>query len=71
MGIRRPPLRSGSDVPPKGRAVFTRPPAGQLLLVLLDQEGVRNVPESTRQDGHTVLSVKQQADGWRVLIRKS
>ena len=44
---------------------------GQVLSVLLSDEGARNVPASAEQDGHQVLSVKQEGDRWRVLIRKS
>ena len=44
---------------------------GQVLSVLLNQEGVRNVPASVERDGHTVLSVKQAGDRWQVIVRKS
>jgi len=44
---------------------------GAVLSVLLDEEGARNVPESAEQDGHKVLSAKQEGDRWRVLIKKS
>jgi sulfite reductase (ferredoxin) len=44
---------------------------GEVLSVLLDEEGARNVPESAEQDGHEVLSAKQDGDQWRVLIKKS
>ena len=45
--------------------------AGAVLSVLLDEPGSRNVPESVQKDGHEVLSVGQQGDHWKVLIRKS
>ncbi len=44
---------------------------GQVLSVLVDSEGAGNVPESVRGDGHQVLSVAQEGDHWRVLIRRS
>ena len=43
---------------------------GQTLLVLLDEEGARNVPESAAQDGHEVLSVTREGSHWEVLIRR-
>lgn len=43
---------------------------GQVISVLLNEEGARNVPESARQDGYTVLSVKQEGNGWKVIIQK-
>ena len=44
---------------------------GQVLSVLLNQEGLRNVPASVERDGHAVLSVKQAGDRWQVIVRKS
>ena len=44
---------------------------GQVLSVLLDEEGAHNVPESARGAGHQVLSVTQDGDHWRVVMRKS
>ncbi len=43
---------------------------GQILAILLDEEGARNVPESAAADGHEILSVTCEHDHWRVLIRK-
>ena len=43
---------------------------GQVLEVLLDDEGARNVPESVARDGHEVLAKIRGGDHWRVLIRK-
>ena len=43
---------------------------GQVLSVLLDEAGAKNVPESAEKDGHEVLSKQQQGDRWRVIIRK-
>jgi len=44
---------------------------GQVLSVLLNEEGARNVPQSAEQDGQEVLFVKRERDHWRVLIRKA
>lgn len=43
---------------------------GQVLAVLLDGPGVRNVPDSTSKDGHEVLSIEPEAEHWRLLIRR-
>jgi len=43
---------------------------GQTLLVLLDDEGARNVPTSVEQDGHQVLSTTREGDHYKLLIRK-
>jgi sulfite reductase (ferredoxin) len=45
--------------------------AGETLAVLLDEPGTRNVPGSVEKDGNEVLSVVQEGDHWKVLIRKS
>lgn len=55
----------------KTKLLVERMREGQVLSVLLDEEGARNVPQSAEQDGHEVLSVKQEGERWRVLIRKS
>lgn len=44
--------------------------AGQVLAVLLNDEGAKNCPASAQADGHEVLSVVQKGDHWRVLLRK-
>lgn len=44
---------------------------GQVLAVLLDEEGARNVPESAARDGQEVLATLRKGNHWRVLIRKS
>ena len=44
--------------------------SGQVISVLLDEEGSRKVPPSAERDGHQVLSVTPEGDQWRVLIRK-
>jgi sulfite reductase (ferredoxin) len=43
---------------------------GQVLEVLLDDEGAKNVPESAARDGHKVLSTMRKGDHWQVIIRK-
>lgn len=45
--------------------------ADQVLSVLLDEEGARNVSASASDDGHEVLSVAREDNHWRVVIRKS
>ncbi len=44
---------------------------GQILSVLLDEEGAKNVPESAAAEGHEVLSVTRQDNHWQVVIRKA
>jgi sulfite reductase (ferredoxin) len=55
----------------KTKLVLEQMKDGQVLSVLLDEEGARNVPQSAEQDGHQVLSVASQEEGWRVVIRKA
>jgi sulfite reductase (ferredoxin) len=43
---------------------------GQVLEILLDDEGAKNVPESAARDGHQVLSTTRKGDHWQVIIRK-
>ncbi len=45
--------------------------SGEILSVLLDEPGTRNVPDSVRQDGHEVLSVGPAAEHWKIVIRKA
>ncbi len=44
---------------------------GQLLQVLLDEQGAKNVPESAVKDGHQVLSILPDGGHWKVLIRRA
>ena len=37
---------------------------GQVLEILLDDKGAKNVPESAARDGHTVLSTIRKGDHW-------
>lgn len=41
--------------------------AGQVLAVLLDEKGARNVPESAAKDGHEVLAVEREQKHGRVV----
>jgi len=43
---------------------------GQVLLVLLDAEGVANVPASASVDGHEVVLIREADGHWQVFIRK-
>jgi TusA-related sulfurtransferase len=45
--------------------------SGSILVVLLDEAGARSVPESVQKEGHEVLSIQQEGQQWRVLIRKA
>lgn len=45
---------------------------GQILSVLLDDgDPIRNVPQSVRNEGHTILSQERLERAHRVIIRKS
>lgn len=45
---------------------------GQILSVLLDDgDPIRNVPQSVRNEGHTILSQERMERAHRVIIRKS
>lgn len=54
----------------KTKLVLDRMAPGQVLAVLLNAEGAKNVPGSVTQDGHKVLSKDRQGDAWRVVIQK-
>ncbi len=54
----------------KSKMLLDQMSSGQVLSILLDEAGARSVPQSARQDGHKVLSVEQEEEQWRVLIRK-
>ncbi len=43
---------------------------GQVLGVVLNAEGCRNVPESVAKDGHSVLSLAPHGQFWKLLVRK-
>ncbi len=46
--------------------------AGDILAVILDDgEPIKNVPQSIRNEGHTVLTQEQKETYHRVLIQKS
>lgn len=43
---------------------------GQVLSVLLDEQGARNVPESAEKDGQEVLLIERENEHWRLILRK-
>ena len=45
--------------------------SGEVLSVILNDEGKKKVPASVQGDGHQVLSVEPESSLWRVLIRKA
>ncbi len=55
----------------KTKLVLEQMASGQVLSILLDEEGGRNVPESARQDGHEVLTKEKEGDHWLVILRKA
>ena len=47
------------------------PPGGVLEVRLKGEEPLRNVPQSARELGHTVLGLEPLDDGtWRLLLRR-
>lgn len=54
----------------KTRMVLDKMAPGEVLSVLLDEAGARNVPESVAKDGHEVQDVTELDDHWRVLITR-
>lgn len=54
----------------KTKMVLAKLATGQILAVLLDGEGAKNVPTSAANDGHEVVAMEQDTSHWRVLIRK-
>jgi sulfite reductase (ferredoxin) len=54
----------------KTKLLLGQMPAGGTLSVLLDEAGARNVPPSVEKDGHEVLSIAEEDDHWRVVVRK-
>ncbi|GAB4289210.1 MAG: hypothetical protein Kow0090_01840 [Myxococcota bacterium] len=54
----------------KTKMILAQLKKGELLSVLLDRQGARNVPESAEQDGHEIVSANQESDYWRVIIKK-
>ncbi len=44
---------------------------GDILAVILDEgEPIRNVPQSVKNEGHTILAQESFGEGHRILIRK-
>ncbi len=54
----------------KTQMALARLKADQVLAVLLDGDGAKNVPASAANDGHEVAALTQEGAHWRVLIRK-
>ena len=56
----------------KTKIALTPMRSGQTLEILLDDgQPIQNVPGSVRNEGHTVLKMEQQPEGfWKVLIKK-
>ena len=54
----------------KTKMVLTSMKNGEVLSVLLDEPGSRNVPASVEKDGNCVLSIQHEDQHWRVRIRK-
>ncbi len=54
----------------KTKLVLEQMKSGQVLAVILNDDGVGNVPGSAEQDGHNVLSEEKEGEYWRVLIKK-
>lgn len=45
--------------------------AGELLEIILNEgEQMQNVPRSIKEEGHRVESVRQEDDGYHLLVRK-
>lgn len=55
----------------KTRMELDRMASGEVLAVLLDSDGARNVPESTQKDGHEVIALSREGDHLRLAIRKA
>jgi NifU-like protein involved in Fe-S cluster formation/TusA-related sulfurtransferase len=55
----------------KTKILLDQMAAGETLCVLLNEEGVRNVPESAKAEGHEVLASYQSEDHWKIILRKS
>ena len=55
----------------KTKLLLDQMQSGQVLSIILNNEGSSKVPASAEKDGHKVLSVKQEGEYWRVLIKKA
>ena len=55
----------------KTKLALERLKTDQVLAVLLDGEGAKNVPGSAAHDGHVIVSSTAEDDHWRVLIKKA
>jgi len=54
----------------KTKLLLEQMKSGQVLAVILNDDGVGKVPASAEQDGHNVLMEKKEGEYWRVLIKK-
>lgn len=54
----------------KTKLLLEQMESGQVLSVILDAEGARNVPKSAEQDGHKILSTAAEGEATKVIIRK-
>jgi sulfite reductase (ferredoxin) len=54
----------------KTKMLLDQMKTGEVLSVLLDEPGTRNVPDSVQKDGHGVLTVGEQEGHWQIRIRK-
>lgn len=55
----------------KAKLVLEQMQSGQVLSMLLDEPGAKNVPASLAADGHEVLVNRMENDHWRVVVRKA
>jgi len=54
----------------KAKVLLDQAAKGQIVSILVDEEGARNVPPSAEREGHSVVSVSHEGTHWRLLIRK-
>lgn len=55
----------------RAKLVLEEMEIGQKLEILLDDgEPIRNVPRSVKDDGHKLISVKNDGDQFRLIIEK-
>lgn len=54
----------------KTKLLLEKMQAGQVLSVLLNDEGAKNVPRSAEQDGCEVVLVAKEKNHWQVILRK-
>jgi len=54
----------------KTKLLLEQMDSGQVLSILLGEDGAQNVPQSAEKDGHQALSVVEEGDAWRVMVQK-